>query len=281
MTTEPISGDRLKELCRGWTPLGLAHFYEGVFKESGFKLPPHMWPVVLGLCDMRIKKLMLICGPGSTKSQLLSVVYPAWLLGHDASMTVLEVSGGESLAQGFQSAVQEIIEYSPFWNEIFPNVRPDKNAGWSNDRGLFVTGRKPGIPDASYLAAGLQSRYIVGKHCKTMIIDDPHDDSNSQTLDQLEGVVRKFSNTLLGRADPMGCRFIMAGRRWHQKDLYQELMNSEDWVVMVLPAERPGAEILYHDIHVPDDVDCIFTDKKVHCADGTIVDLRDSLRAPH
>lgn len=264
--------DEAVKICRRWTPESMALFYEWIFRASNFKLPTHMWPVCLALCDKRINKLMLIIGPGSTKSQLISVAYPAFVLGHDPTITTIGISAGEALMQGFQQAVMDIVEYSDAWKQIFPTVRPDKDGGWSTTRGMYVTGRNAGIPDATYWCGGLTSRTLPGKHGKLLIIDDIHNDDNSQGEEQIEGVVRRYYNTILGRADPMQNRFILAGRRWHTDDIYGQLAKSEEWVVMTLPAERAGKRSLYFDIQVPDNLECVFTDHKVHCFDGEIVD---------
>jgi hypothetical protein len=259
-------------ICRTWTPTSLALFYEWVFKAAGFKMPEHMWPVCLALCDSRIAKLMLIIGPGSSKSQCVSIAYPAWLLGHDPQQTILGISAGEALMQGFQQAVMDIIEYSEAWKAIWPKIVPDKDAGWSSSRGMFIVGRAPGIPDANYWCGGLSSRTLPGKHGKLLIIDDIHNDDNSQGEDAIENVTRRYYNTIIGRADPMQARFIIAGRRWHPNDIYGQLSKSEEWVVMTLPAERTGATRLYFDVDVPDRLECVFTDRKVHCFDGSVVD---------
>lgn len=264
--------EQAAKICQSWTPESLALYYEWVFRPAGFRLPDHMWPVCLALCDKRIRNLMLIVGPGSTKSQLISVAYPSWLLGHDPHQTIIGISAGESLMQGFQQAVMEIVEFAEGWKHTFPNVKPDKEMGWSTTRGMFVTGRMPGIPDASYWCGGLTSRTLPGKHGKTLIIDDIHNDDNSQTEEQIENVVRRYYNTIRGRADPMQSRFILSGRRWHNNDIYGQLGKSEEWVMMTLPAERPGKKYLYFDISVPDDLECVFTDRKVHCADGNVID---------
>lgn len=259
-------------ICRRWTPTSLALFYEWSFKGLGFRMPSHLWPVCLALCDSRISKLMLIIGPGSGKSQITSVTWPAFLLGHDPSMTIIGVSAGEALMQGFQQAVMDLVEFSEPWKHIFPDVKPDKESGWSGTRGMYVTGRAPGIPDASYWCGGLTSRTLPGKHGKMIVIDDIHNDDNSQGEEAIENVVRRYYNTILGRADPMQSRFILSGRRWHEADIYGQLAKSEEWVVMTLPAEREGKNMLWFDIAVPDNLECVFTDNKVHCFDGEIVD---------
>lgn len=268
----PLTPEKTAAIVREWSPRSLATFYEWCFAPLGYKLPRHLWPVCLALCDVRIEKLMLIIGPGSGKSLLLSTVYPAWLIGHDPSHTILGVSGGESLMQGFQASTMDLVQNSMAFQLSFPDVKPDKVAGWSQERGMFVTGRKPGIPDASYLAAGLQSKYLVGKHAKTLVIDDIHNADNSETVEQCASVVRKYYNTILGRADPMGARFIIAGRRWNEEDIYGHLRQGDnEWVTMTLPAERSGKSRLYFDIDIPDDFDCVFNDGMVVCKDDKVV----------
>jgi hypothetical protein len=262
--------DPTAELCRTGTPHGLAAFYELIFSDMGWTFPAHLMPVAQGFCDTRINKLMLIIGPGSGKSQMLSIAVPAWVIGRNPNATVLGVSGGEALMQGFQKATMSIVEQSLHWRRVFPDVRPDKGAGWSTEGGMFVTGRRPGLPDASYLACGIDSKYLTGKHGSLIIIDDLHNEENSSTAEQCERVVQKYAKTIVGRADPMGARFLMAGRRWHQDDIYGQLKSS-GWVVLELPAEREGSRRLFYDVFVPDGMECVFTDRQCRLADGTMV----------
>lgn len=241
------------------TAEGLKAFYNVAFKEQNFKLAPHMWPVCMALADQRIKKLMIIQPPGLGKSLLLSVIYPAWRLGINPAEQILAVSAGEKLVQGFMESAGNIIETKEY-ETIFPKTRPDKADGWSSQKGINVVGRPKGTPDASYFACGIDSSTLTGLHCTQMILDDLHNAANSNTADACEKVVARYYNTILGRADPRGCRFIVAGRRWHMHDIYGELAKSEEYVVMTLPAERPNTDKCWMDIEVPDGLECVFTD---------------------
>ncbi len=247
--------------------ISLGAFYNLMMKPRNFQLPSHLVPVCHALEDERIQKLAIIIGPGSGKSTLLSEIYPAWKLGQDPTHTIINVSAGEKLAQGFQNGVAEIIERSATYQHLFPDTKPDKGMGWSTDRGIFVTGRPPGDPDASYFGCGLGSKSLPGKHCRTMINDDLHDDENSSTEESCAKVRRLFYNTIQGRADPRGCRFIMAGRRWNEHDIYGHMQKNHDWVVMVLPAERAGQTRLYWDVYVPEGLECYFTENFLPEAD--------------
>lgn len=239
---------------------GLITCYNALLADRGITFPRHLVPVAKALVDERIRKLMLIIGPGSGKSMLLSVVYDAWLLGHDPTQTILGISAGEALMQGFQRTVMEIVEWSDYYHTIFPGTLPDKAAGWSTERGMFVTGRSPGDPDASYSAAGLDSKSLTGKHGRNIHCDDLHDKENSASVGQCEKVVTTFYNTILGRADPRGARYIVAGRRFHDQDIYGHLKRSGDFVTLELPAERPQGSELYYDVYVPQDIQCVFND---------------------
>jgi hypothetical protein len=242
------------------TAHGLASFYNAIYRDRDIQLPPHLAPVCMGLADKRIRKMMLIIGPGSGKSMLLSQAFPAWMLGIDPTMTIIGVSAGEALVHGFIHSVMNLIEWSAAYHAIFPSVRPDKVQGWSTERGIFVTGRRPGDPDASYWGGGLNSAALTGKHARMLIFDDLQDKDNSATVDQCMKVREAYYNTLMGRADPQGCRMILAGRRWHEEDIYGHLKQSEDWVVLELPAERAESKELYYDVTVPDGMECCFTE---------------------
>lgn len=237
---------------------GLAQFYNLMFMDRNIKLPPHLRPVVMALMDQRITKLIIIIGPGSGKSMLLSVTFPAFVLGQDPTQTILAVSAGEGLMQGFMSSVMEWIEHSAMWKLLFPKVKPDKTKGWSKEVGMFVTGRNPGDPDASFFAAGLSSKVLTGKHAKILIFDDLHDQENSNSVDACMKVRDSYYRQLLGRADPQGARFIFAGRRWHEEDIYGHLKATGEYVVMHLLAvqDDKNSEDLCWDITIPDGLVC-------------------------
>lgn len=185
------------------------------------------------------------------KSVLLCSVYPTWRLGIDPTLTILSVSAGEKLPQGFMAASMQIIQHDPVFKRQFPNVKPAPDLGWSIQRGLFVTGHHPSDSDASYISVGLSSKALTGLHARLHIYDDLHDRENSQTPDGRAGVKAVYYDTLLGRADPRGCRRIAAGRWWAPDDLYQEWIESGDWVVLQLPATRKGEARLWYDVFVP------------------------------
>lgn len=241
---------------------GFTSFYSYMFADSGFGMPPHLYPVALALCDQRIKKLLVIIGPGSGKSLMISVAFPAFCLGQDPALTILGISAGEALMQGFMNAISAWIEFSPYWMTLFPKVRPSKDLGWSTDRGLFVTGHNAGDPDASYFACGLTSKALTGKHARLINCDDLHDRENSSSAEACLRVRETYYRQILGRADPRGARYVFSGRRWHEEDLYGHFKQTGEWVVMELPALRDKSHALYWDITLPEGLVCCFNEEK-------------------
>jgi hypothetical protein len=241
-----------------YTAPGFIGFYNFMLADRRITMPPHLRPVCEGALDKRIDKLLVTIGPGSGKSMCLSTMLPAFEIGHDPTITQLGISAGEGLIQGFQRGVMEFIADSKRWKAAFPDVTPDKLAGWSLERGLFVKGHLPGDPDPNYAAFGVDSKKLTGVHARRITLDDIHDKDNGKTSEQCMAVRRTYYNTILGRADPQGCRFIAAGRRWHPDDLYGHFAASGEWVHMNLPAVREGKD-LYWDITMPKGFDCCFS----------------------
>lgn len=240
--------------------IGLGAYYNSLFGKRGFGLAPHHYPLVEGLEDDRIQNLLFLGPPGVGKSTLLSTVYATWCLGHDPTLTTLAISAGEALPQGFMSSAMQIIQHEKVFRDLFPDVLPDPEQGWSLQRGLFVTGHPPSDPDASYKAVGVASKALTGLHARLIILDDMHDRENAYTPESRAQIKQTFYNTIMGRADPRGCRFVAAGRWWAEDDLYQEWMANGDWVVLQLPASRPGNARLWYDVLVPKGLQCVYTE---------------------
>ena len=196
-------------------------------------------------------------------SQFLSIVIPSWEIGLDPTTTTINISAGENLPQGFLNSVKTLIESNPVYRDVFPNVRPDEERGWSLDKGLFVTGHTKGIPDANYFATGITSSSLTGKHGKLIILDDIHSELNSSTPEQCQKITESYYKTVVGRGDPTGARYIVAGRRWSIHDVYQKLIDSGVWTFMTLPAVRDNSLELYYDVVMPDDAVNVFTEEGV------------------
>lgn len=269
---ETIPTGAAAQAALDFTDMGFISYFNLMNKretaESSFTVPQHMYPICRALTDDRIKKLLVIIGPGSGKSYLISVSFVSFLLGCRPEFTVVGISAGEALMQGFQSAVMTWIESSNAWKACFPAVRPNRDLGWSTEAGMFVSGHRDGDPDASYIGLGISSKRLTGVHGRIILGDDLHDKENSASEDACLRVRETFYKQIMGRADPQGARYIMVGRRWHQADLYGHLEETGEYVVMKLASMRSQKEMptkdgkkwLYWEVTIPDGVICTFNE---------------------
>ena len=76
-------------------------------------------------------------------------------------------------------------------------------------------------------------------------------------------MIETYYTTVIGRGDPRGVRYVLAGRRWAKDDLYGHLLESGEWTVLHLPAIRPGSKLLWYDVTVPRGQENVFTEMLV------------------
>ena len=148
--------------------------------------------------------------PRHGKSQLASVMFPAWFLGRNPDKKVMMVSHTTDLAETVGRKVRNLIA-TPEYQSVFPNVQlavDSKSAGrWDTNQG------------GEYYACGVGSS-IAGRGAHLLIIDDPH--SEQDVLNGNFGVFEKayewFTYGARTRLMPNG-RVAIIQTRWHLDDL--------------------------------------------------------------
>ena len=106
--------------------------------------------------------------PRHGKSQMVSIFYTAWYLGHFPNHKLMLVSCTTDLAVDFGRKVRNLIMSSDY-HEIFPNTiiaKDSKSAGrWNTATG------------GEFYAAGVGSA-IAGRGAHLLVIDDPHSEQD-------------------------------------------------------------------------------------------------------
>src|SRR5215469_5965549 len=98
-------------------------FYE-LNPQTVFLSSPHIELLASGLEACRkgkIRRLIVNLPPRSLKSHAASVVFPAWLLGHDPSKQIICASYGQDLADKHARDSRTLIG-SQFYRRLFPNT---------------------------------------------------------------------------------------------------------------------------------------------------------------
>ncbi len=165
------------------------------------------------LMDIECNKKDRLCvniPPRHGKSQLVSIMYPAWFLGRNPNAKVMMVSHTTDLAVDFGRKVRNLVD-SEAYKQIFPMVelsKDNKSAGrWNTNRG------------GEFFACGVGSA-LAGRGADLLLIDDPHSEQ-----DVLNGNFEVFDRAYEWYAYGARTRLMPGGRvaivqtRWHLDDL--------------------------------------------------------------
>ena len=120
----------------------------------------------------------LLCNisPGTTKSTIFSIMYPAWVWTNMASARFICVSNNDRLAMTFSRKMRSIVE-SDKYRASFPEIKLVKD---QNTKGMFANSEK-----GSRMSIGTGGNPI-GEHAHFLIVDDPIDPDTASAITGIE-----------------------------------------------------------------------------------------------
>jgi len=166
--------------------------------------------------------------PRHGKSELVSVQFPAWTLGNNPDLQIMEASYSAELAQDFGRQARNLVG-SPEYRNLFKT----KLAEDSSSKGSWHTNGR-----GAYNAVGVGGS-ATGKGADILIIDDPiknRQDADSQVL--RDSTWNWYTSTARTRLMPNGA-IIVVMTRWHDDDLAGRILANDkagEWEVLYLPA---------------------------------------------
>lgn len=181
--------------------------------QSDYKVGKHHRILADMLMDIEQGKKDRICvniPPRHGKSQLVSIMFPAWYLGRNPGKKVMMVSHTTDLAVDFGRKVRNLIATDEY-KAIFPTVSlavDSKSAGrWNTSVG------------GEYYACGIGSS-IAGRGADLLLIDDPHSEQDviNGNFDVFAKAYDWFTYGARTRLMPGGSVAIVQ-TRWHMDDL--------------------------------------------------------------
>lgn len=177
-----------------------------------------------GECD----RLMVLMPPRHGKSELASVRFPAWFLGHFPEKRVIATSYSARLAEIFARKVRDIVSGGMF-KVLFPK------SGLGNGSKSVI--RWETAAGGAYACAGVGGS-ITGMGGDLIIIDDPF--KNQEEADSpvyRDKVWEWYQSTLFTRVEKGG-KILVILTRWHEDDLAGRLLeqNRSEWDVVCFPA---------------------------------------------
>ena len=184
-----------------------------------------------------LKRLIINMPPRHTKSEFASFLFPAWMIGKNPNMKIIQATHTTELAVGFGRKVKNLLEREDYQELFDVRLAPDSKASgrWDTDRG------------GMYYAVGVGSN-LAGRGGDLVIIDDPHSEQTLMSNNGFDDAWDWYTGGPRQRLQPGGS-IVCVMTRWHEKDLTGQLLRAQgrdsmadQWEVVELPAIMPSGE---------------------------------------
>ena len=184
------------------------------------------------VADGSLKRLIINMAPRHTKSEFASNFLPAWFIGRNPNMKIIQATHTTELAVGFGRKVKNLLDREDY-SEIFPEAKLSAD---SKASGRWDTAR-----GGTYYAVGVGSN-LAGRGGDLVIIDDPHSEQTAMSNNGFEDAWDWYTGGPRQRLQPGGS-IILVMTRWSQKDLTGQLIKqmnkdpkADQWEIVELPA---------------------------------------------
>jgi predicted phage terminase large subunit-like protein len=214
------------------------HVYEGFIEGSHHKQVAKKFEK---LSTTRGSRIIVNMPPRHTKSEFASYLLPAWLIGKNPKLKIIQTTHTAELAVRFGRKVRNLMELD-IYKQIFPDV--DLKAD-SKAAGRWETGQ-----GGEYYAAGVGGA-ITGRGADLLIIDDPHSEQDALSDSALDNAYEWYTSGPRQRLQPGGS-IVVVMTRWSLKDLTGKLIKaqtsdvmSDQWDIVEFPAILPSGNLLW------------------------------------
>jgi predicted phage terminase large subunit-like protein len=174
----------------------------------------------------RCKRLIINIPPRHLKSFAASIVFPAFMLGHDPTKKILSVTYAQDLSDNLARRSRSLM-MSGFYESIF-NTRISKGREAVSDFETTAGG---------YRLSTSTGGVLTGRGADIIIVDDPIKADDAQSDARRRSVNEWFDNTLRSRLNNQKTgSIIVVMQRLHSDDLTAHIQEPETWEVLSLPA---------------------------------------------
>jgi predicted phage terminase large subunit-like protein len=233
-------------------------------KNNFLDFTKHIWPDFIEgehhkiiadkfnkLATGEIKRLIVNMPPRHTKSEFASTLLPAWMIGREPKLKIIQTTHTGELAVRFGRKAKTLID-SPEYQEIFQTrLREDSQAA----------GRWETAQGGEYFAAGVGGA-ITGRGADLLIIDDPHSEQDAMNITALERAYEWYTSGPRQRLQPGG-KIVCVMTRWNTKDLTGILLKnqsepkSDQWDIVEFPAIMPSGKPVWPEYWKLDELESV------------------------
>ena len=165
-----------------------------------------------------ISRLIVNMPPRHTKSEFASYLLPAWMVGRDPKLKIIQVTHTGELAIRFGRKAKHLIDSEDYHKIFDTRLQEDSKAA----------GRWETAQGGEYFAAGVGGA-ITGRGADLLIIDDPHSEQDALSETALESAHDWYTSGPRQRLQPGG-KIVLVMTRWSTKDLTGILLKNQGGV---------------------------------------------------
>lgn len=183
----------------------------------------HLHQILEGRC----KRLMITLPPRTLKSMIVSVAWPAFILGHDPTRKIFVVSHNLILAEALHADFRKVVD-SDWYRAAFPTMKPAAD----KDTELVFRTSQGGSRNAFSVGSK-----ITGQGSHYTILDDPLDASDALNETTCEKINHWIANVLMNRFNRASEGImVVVMQRITLNDPAGFLQKIEPWEILSLPA---------------------------------------------
>lgn len=186
-----------------------------------------------------IDRLMVFMPPRHGKSELATIRFPAWALGIDPTLQIIQASYNSDLSTDFGRKVRNVVADRRYGNVFRTELAADSKAAnrWNTNAG------------GAYVAAGVGTA-VTGRGANILIIDDPLKDREEAESETIRDKVWNWYTSTAYTRLMKGGKVVLIQTRWHEDDLAGRLLDAErkggdKWEKLILPAINERGEALW------------------------------------
>jgi len=182
------------------------------------------------LANKKINRLIVNMPPRHTKSEFASYLLPAWMVGRNPKLKIIQATHTGELAVRFGRKAKTLIDSEEYSKIFETSLREDSQAA----------GRWETAQGGEYFAAGVGGA-ITGRGADLLIIDDPHSEQDAMSANAFDNAYEWYTSGPRQRLQPGG-QIVLVMTRWSKKDLTgilldnQKKIKGDQWEVVEFPA---------------------------------------------
>ena len=203
------------------------------------------------LASGELTRLIINMPPRHTKSEFASFFLPAFMIGQNPKLKIIQATHTAELAINFGRKAKHLIDSEDYQQIFNTRLQEDSKAAgrWNTSDG------------GEYFAVGVQGA-VTGRGADLLIIDDPHSEQDVNSANAFDNAWEWYTSGPRQRLQPGG-RIVLVMTRWSTKDLTQKLINAQknenadQWEVIEFPAILPTGKPVWPEYWKLEDLESV------------------------